>query len=288
MKLLSSSAIAVALSTSLSAGELSGSANHGSFGPITGVYHDSDYLGFDLTRGWFEPAGAHSHSNDSPDGRARYIHPLTIEAAFNDNDFFIDYAYNSFDDEDEHEIEVELEYALTRRLGIVIESAYEFENEDGSTEEGFADLSIASRFVLVENKNFIATASVEFGIPIGDDDFTADEFVVEPSLLTWFDLGNGFTLNTAVGAEFETESNETELFIDAALVKDLGGAFAVSFESRNTIELRGEERGDITSEATLGLIYQLNGSTSLRGGWSFPIDNDGFNSGGVLSVNYSF
>ena len=217
-----------------------------------------------------------------------YIHPLTVEAAFNDNDFFLDYAFNSFDDEDEHEIEVELELALSRRFGLVLETAYEFENEDGSTNEGFADFGVAARIVLVEYQNFIATANLGFGIPIGDDDFTEDQFTLEPGLLFWFNLGNGFSLNTAIGAEYGTESEETELSFDAALVKQVYGPLALTFESRNTVGVNGDERGDITSEATLGAVYQFSDYTAIRAGWSFPIDNSEFNGGAILSLNYAF
>lgn len=250
--------------------------------------HSDNYLGFDILRGWLDSPSAHDHSIDSATGRSRYIHPLTVEAAFNDGDFFVDYVFNSFDDEDEHEIEIELELALTRRLGVVFEAAYEFENEGGSTEEGFADIAVAARFVLVETKNFITTANLELELPTGENDFSSNELVVEPGLLTWIDLGNGFTLNTAIGLEIGTESDELEFNFDAALVKDFGGPIALSLEFRNEVGLRDEERGDITSEATLGGIYRLNDSTSLRGGWSFPVSSSEFNGGAIASFNYSF
>ena len=251
-------------------------------------HHTEDYFGFDFFSGWFDPVPPHDHSLASADGRSRQIHPLTIEAAFNDSDFFLDYAFNSFDDEDEHEIEIELELALTRRFGLIFETAYEFEVEDGSTEEGFGDLTIATRFVLAEFKHIISTANIEFGIPTGDDDFSADELVLEPSLLTWFDLGNDLTLNTALGLEIGTESNELSFIFDAAIVKGFSGPLALTLEFRNEVGLRDEEEGEITSEATLGAIYRFNKHTSVRAGWSFPISNDEFNGGAIASYNISF
>ena len=280
--LFTTTAIALALNFSLSAGEI---ASHDSHDSHNHGAHSEDFLKFDLSRGWFEPQAAHDHSGEHG---ARYIHPLTIEAAFNDNDLFIDYAFNSFDDEEEHEIEIEFEFALTRRLGLVVGLPYVFETEDGVTENGFGDLELAGRFVLAEYENFVLTAGLGFGIPIGEDDFSADQLTLEPSLLAWFYLGNGFSLNTALGAEFETRSNESEIFLDAALIKHLGGPLSVSVESRNAVTLRGDERGDITSEATLGVIYQFNSVVAVRGGWSFPIQNDEFNSGAVFSLNYTF
>jgi len=211
----------LALHSTITAGEYTDSLE------TSKAHHNSgDYLGLDFSRGWFERPGAHNHS--SQNSSANYIHPLTVEAAFNDNDFFLDYAFNSFDDEDEHEIEIELELALTRRIGLVLETAYEFENEDGSTNEGFADLGIAARFVLAEYKNFIATANLEFSLPTGDDDFSENQITIEPGLLFWFNLGNGFTLNTAVGIEHETESEENEFFFNAALVKHVYGPLSLS------------------------------------------------------------
>lgn len=247
-----------------------------------------DFLGFDITRGWFDSPGAHDHSTNGGTGRSRYIHPLTVEAAFNDNDFFFDYVFSSFDDEDEHEIEIEIEIALTRRLGIVFETAFEFENEEGSTNEGFADFAVAARFVLVEFNNFISTANLEFEIPTGDSDFSSNELVLSPGLLTWFDLGNGFTLNTAIGLEIGTQSEEFEFSFEGALIKDFGGPVALTLESRNTVGLRDEERGEVTSEATLGGIYRFSNSTAIRLGWSFPISSDEFNGGAIASFNYSF
>ena len=211
-----------------------------------------------------------------------------MEAAFNDNDFFIDYVFNSFDDEDEHEIEIELELAITRRLGIVLEAAYEFENEGGTTEEGFADIAVATRFVLLEFDKFITTANLEFGIPTGEDDFSSDEFVIEPGLLNWFDLGNGFTLNTSIGLEIGTRSGDLGFGFEAALIKDLAGPLALSLESRNEVGLRGDESGELFSEATIGAIYRFNGSTSFRAGWNFPVSGDGFRGGALASFNYSF
>ena len=91
-----------------------------------------------------------------------------------------------------------------------------------------------------------------------------------------------------IGAEFKTRSNESEIFLNAAIVKDLGGAFAATLESRNAVALRGDERGDIESEATVGLVYQATSNVAIRGGWSFPVENDEFSNGAVLSLNYSF
>ncbi len=256
---------------------------------ISAQQGSGDYLGLDFSRGWFDPAGVHDHSTSGQTGRSRYIHPLTVEAAFNDGDFFLDYAFNSFDDEEEHEIEIEFEFALTRRLGLVLEAAYEFEKEDGSTTDGFADIEIAGRFVLIEFDKFITTANLGFQLPTGDDDFTADELVIEPSLLSWFDLGNGLTLNTSLGLEIGAETGDSSFAFDAALIKDLNGTFAFSIESRNEVGLRRDERGDLESEATLGLIYRFSNSKSIRAGWNFPVSsNNELNSGAVTSFNYSF
>ena len=288
MKLISTTAaFALALNLNLSAGEFTNSdvndhSNHDH------SQHAEDYLGFNLTRGWLDPVAAHDHSSGGHDGRAKLIHPLTIEAAFNDSDLFVSYAFNSFDDADEHEIEIELELAITRRFGVVLETGYAFETEGGSTENGFGDLEIAGRFVLAEYKNFILTAGLGLGIPTGEGEFSEDQLTVEPSLLAWTNLGNGFSLNTVIGAEFKTRSNESEIFLNAAIVKDLGGAFAATLESRNAVALRGDERGDIESEATVGLVYQATSNVAIRGGWSFPVENDEFSNGAVLSLNYSF
>lgn len=285
--LLKTLALHLSAQLSLMAGEIH---NGGNF--LTEVIsHDNsptseDYLGLDLGKGWFEPVSKHDHSAGCRS--VRYIHPLTLEAAFNEGDLFVDYIFNSFDDVDEHEIKIELEVALTRRLGIILETAYQFENEDDSTQEGFTDFGFALRSLLIEFDSFLATASLGFEIPTGSNAFTSDELVIEPSLLNWFDLGHGFSLNTSVGFGIGTESQESDFFFDAALIKDVPGPFAISLELRNEVGLRDEERGEVSSEGTLGAIFRLNGSTAVRGGWNFPISNDEFRGGAIASFNFSF
>ena len=252
------------------------------------IEHDSDYLKLNLSKGWFDSPAVHDHTSDND--RSRYIHPITTEAAFNDNDFFIDYAFNKFSDEDEHEIELELEYALTRRLGLVIETAFEFENEGGSTNEGFADLEIAARAVLAEYEKAIVTFNVGFGIPTGNNDFSSDELEISPSFLTWYDFGYGITFHSLIGLEIGTRSNSLEFVYESATIKDFGGGFALSLESQTIVDLRDddEDEDDVESNLSVGGIYRFNNSNSIRAAYTFPLTDDEFDGGAVLSYNYSF
>jgi len=229
-----------------------------------------------------------THDHSAGGVRSKYIHPITTEAAFNDNDFFIDYAFSNFRDEDEHEIEIELEYALTRRLGVVIETALAFETEGGSTENGIEDLEIAGRVVLAEYERSITTFSLGFGIPTGENDFSSDELILEPSLLSWFDFGYGITFNTKIGLEIGTRSDSLEFIYEGAVIKDFGGPLALSLESQSIVNLRDDEEEDFISNLTIGGIFRLNNSNSIRAAYTFPLSDDDFNSGAILSYNYSF
>ena len=73
-------------------------------------------FGADLTTGWLEPW---PHSHFSRRGTP-YVHLFNLEPAFLDRDLFFDYRRVDGVGEDEVELEVELEWALTRRIGIVL------------------------------------------------------------------------------------------------------------------------------------------------------------------------
>ena len=124
-------------------------------------------FGFDLCASWFEPP---EHSHASPLG-SPLIHSFRLEPAFTHRDLFVDYSFRSGPEETEHEIETELEWALTWRLGLVLELPYRFVNPDaGSAVDGVGDLAVSPRVLLAEYERFLLAFSFEVEIPTGDED----------------------------------------------------------------------------------------------------------------------
>lgn len=84
-------------------------------------------INLDITEGWLDPW---PHNHFSRKGTP-FIHLFSLEPAFLDRDFFLDYRWASGSEGKEIEVEAELEWALTRRLGIVVEAPFARLSPDG-------------------------------------------------------------------------------------------------------------------------------------------------------------
>ncbi|MEO6435326.1 MAG: hypothetical protein ABIP55_06140, partial [Tepidisphaeraceae bacterium] len=87
--------------------------------------HDShaaaqDPLGFSLTQAWLDPW---PHADLSRRGTP-FVHLFNLEPAFLDRDLILSYRFTNAPDEREAELEAEIEWALTRRIGLLIETPY--------------------------------------------------------------------------------------------------------------------------------------------------------------------
>ena len=164
----------------------------------------------------------------SPHGTP-YAHPFSFDPAFQDRDLLVDYRPGyGFDDgnADEQEFEVEIEYALTKRLGMVLEVPYVGIDEHGQNfESGFGDMAAVGRLVLVDRPCLILSAHLEVEIPTGDEqrDLGRGETALAPTLTWWTDLGNWWTFQGQFGPEVGTESNETELLYRFLIAKSWQG-----------------------------------------------------------------
>ena len=101
-----------------------GQTDHESTHDATGD-HATSYpppFDFSLTESWLDPW---PHSHFSRRGTP-FIHLFLTEPAFLDRDLFFDFGIARAGRENEMEMEVELEWAITRRLGLVIEMPYVF------------------------------------------------------------------------------------------------------------------------------------------------------------------
>ncbi len=235
--------------------------------------------------GFFAPF-QHIHASESG---TPFVHSFGVEPAFTGRDLFLDQSYLKGDGFTEHETEVELEWAFTKRLGVIIELPYIYEDEEGvATSSGFGDLAIVPRALLVERERFLLTAQVETVIPTGSNTFGGDT-AIAPGIATWLDLGNWFTLNSQISVEHGFDTDETELIYGFALVKSFGenhagrhhdhghkhvshaGLVHLHLEVTGSTPLNGPDEGDFNAEGLVGISYGLIPDVDIRLGYLFPL-----------------
>ncbi|MEP2775941.1 MAG: transporter [Luteolibacter sp.] len=222
------------------------------------------------------------------------IHSFGIEPAFTGRDLFLDHSYRSGDGVTEHESEIELEWAFTKRLGIIVELPYIVEDEEGaSTASGFGDIAIVPRALLIDSDQFMLTAQIETVLPTGSSTFGGDT-AIAPGIAMWNDLGNWFTLNSQVGVEHVFDEDSTEFFFGIGFVKSFGekpdlhighdhahdhsehsaaGIFNLHLEVTGATPINGDDQGDFEVEGLVGISYGLSSQTDLRLGYLFPISS---------------
>ena len=218
------------------------------------------------------------------------IHSFGVEPAFTGRDLFLDYSYIEGDGFTEHETELELEWAFTNRLGVIVEVPYIFEDEEGvATSSGFGDLAIVPRALLISQERFMLTTQVEIGLPSGSSTF-GNETSVAPGIATWHDLGNWFTFNTNMAVAHNFDADESEFEFGLGLVKSFGekpsfsdchdhhghnhtasGLINLHIEFTGSTPLNGDDEGDFETEGLVGISYGLLEEMDIRFGYSFPI-----------------
>lgn len=225
----------------------------------------------------------HASKNGTP-----YVHPFGIEPAFSGRDLFIDHTFIDGDGFTEHETEIELEWAFTKRLGMIVELPYVWEDEEGeATGSGFGDLAIVPRALLIESERFLLTAQMEVVLPTGSSRF-GGETAIAPGIAMWNDLGNWWTLNSGIAIEHGFDADETELVYGVGLVKSFGehaanhadhsghnhataGLLHLHLEVTGSTPLNGDDEGDINLEGLLGVSYGLAAGFDIRAGYLFPL-----------------
>ena len=165
--------------------------------------------------------------HSSPHGTP-HIHALNVEPAFLDRDLLIDYrlSANVPADADEQELEFELEWALTKRLGLIAAvPVIGIDPEAGNSASGFGDLAFGGRAVLVNRHRFLLSANLELETPTGDaaSDLGRGEAALSPTIVWWLDLGNWTVFQGQLGPETGLQSGETELVYRFALTRSWRG-----------------------------------------------------------------
>lgn len=235
-----------------------------------------------------------------------YVHSFSIEPAFTGRDLFIDHTYRVGNGVAEHESELELEWAFTKRLGVIIEVPYVWEDEEGvATSSGFGDLAIVPRALLIESERFLLTAQMEVVLPTGSSRF-GGETAIAPGLAMWNDLGNWWTLNTGVSIEHGFDADSTELLFGVGLVKTFGekaadhadhaghshstaGLLHLHFEATGSTPLNGSDEGDMNIEGLVGISYSVAAGFDIRAGYLFPLtDPSDFDKGFTAGLVFHF
>lgn len=235
-----------------------------------------------------------------------YVHSFGIEPAFTGRDLFLDHSYREGDGVAEHESELELEWAFTGRLGVIMEVSYIREDEEGvSTASGLGDFAIVPRALLVEGERFLLTAQAEVVLPTGSSSF-GGETAIAPGVAMWSDLGNFWTLNTGFAVEHGFDADSTELLYGFGLVKSFGekcgnhgdhdhhvhstaGLLNLHLEATGSAPLNGADKGDINIEGLVGISYGLAAAFDIRAGYMFPITSPtDFDKGFTAGVIFHF
>ena len=292
----------------------------GSAGSGKAVSHGSDFvpegypepLGTNLTREWL---AAWPHSHFSRLGTP-FVHPFGLEPAYLDRDLILDYRHARSTDGKASEVEAELEWALTRRLGVVVEGRVARVDPDGaSAESGLGDLVIAPRALLVDTDRLLLSFNLEGSFPTGDEDRGLGEGQVglAPSLSAWFDFGHWIQGDLQVGTEHGLETGDTVLFYSGVLAWSfLGPALMGSsdghghghghefmdlpagltnliLEFTGRTAIRGSDQGRATQELLFGISHSLAAAWELRVAYQIPIGNpEEFDDAFVLGLIYHF
>jgi hypothetical protein len=248
-------------------------------------------LCLDLCRGWFACV---DHAHESRRGTP-YVHAFHVEPAFLGRDLLV----HAEKEGDEHGLEAELEFALTRRLLIVAEVPYRWTDE----EDGVGDAGLSLRGLLVETDRLLVSAQLGFEFPTAREGLGADEIVVAPGLLAWSDLGCWWTAQAGITFAHGTETGDAELSWGAVLAKSFAlrplltcgwpGAhgdehahpsFLTLFvEGRGIHPLAGPEEGTSTHELLFGISAPVTAGLEARAGWTLRWDEaDDAASGWVL------
>jgi opacity protein-like surface antigen len=239
-----------------------------------------------------------SHQHFSPRG-APYVHLFSFEPAFFDRGLFFDYGQTRSSDgtEEETEFEVELEWAFTNWLGLVVEAPLVRVDSGEDSHTGIGDFAIAPRALLVQTDSFLLSANLELGMSTGDEDrgLGAGETSLAPSISLWADLGNWVSLQAQAGTEHGLESGDAELSYKSALTwtfltsaahdsesahHPLGMTSLLTELTARTV-LDGNEEKRTTAELLFGVSYSVSEHWQVRAGYKFPV-------GGTEEIDDSF
>lgn len=265
-------------------------------------------LGLNLLDGWLDPR---PHTHYSRRGTP-FVHLFANEPAYLGRDFIVDTVFRDGPDGREVELEAEIEYAFTRRIGIVVEAPYAFlDPKEGERQNGLGDIVIAPRFLLAEYDRFLLSANVAFSFPTGDEGkgLGSGEAGINYSLSTWTDLAANFTLQTNAGIGHGLRTDSDALTWGGAVTYTFhldgtpqviradgtvrahypAGTVNLIAEIRGEHPLDGDEKGSGTADAIFGASYSITPHIEVRGALIVPAWNPReLDTGVIFGLIYHF
>ena len=210
----------------------------------------------------------HSHFSDAG---TPYVHPFTIEPPQIHQDAFFIFTKTegTQDGSDEFEVEAHLDWALTRRRGIVFAVPLVGNQQPGGMHNvGMGDLEIAPRVMLIESERFILASNFFITVPTGDEnrDLGAGEATLSPLITTWHDLGDWNSLLLNFGPEFGAESGDTSMTYSFSLTHSWIGASLLGQGEHDDHDEDDDHEGAEHFRPGMKTVYlEMNGETQLDG-----------------------
>jgi hypothetical protein len=218
---------------------------------------EQEPFGWSLAKGWTEK-WHHTHRSvrNTP-----MVHGVLTEPAFLCRDLFLTYERG----DSEAALEAELEFALSRRLGLIVEGGYEWSDDEGN---GAADSALGLRALWGDTARLLFATSLEVEIPTGNGEWGAG-FIGH----AWIDVGWWTTLQLELGVERFPSVNETAFPWGVSVIKsfDLGaGKRRVGQVLSILAEAAGETDRDGETEGQwfAGVSYDTGNFGEFRGGFT--------------------
>ncbi|MHC5009595.1 MAG: hypothetical protein ACYTG6_01455 [Planctomycetota bacterium] len=273
------------------------------------LHEAATVLGWNLRCCWDEPwCDQHFSVRGTP-----YVHAFLSEPAFLGRDLFLTGAYGEGDDVTEFELEAELEWAFTRRIGVVLEVPAVWASSDTEPDvSGVGDVGLGVRLLLAETERFLLSGFGALLFPTGDDDEGLGEGqpVVVPGFSFWGDLGGWFTAQGVVAVEIPAESGDTSFAWSIAVAKSFPvsflfcdsptracpggvhghahrhydvGVFSLLAEASGTVGLHGPDEGETATEVLVGVSYTLTDALEFRIGGKRQLESEREVDWGILA-----
>lgn len=188
---------------------------------------------------------------------------------------------------DELEFELELVYAISDRVVLIVGQPYIFLDpiNDADT-SGFGDLELGFRFLAFNGERDGVFFGLNMSVPTGDEDrdLGAGNTVLEPTALWAHDFGGGTYLQSVVAWEVPVDVNDptNDLRYDTGLFHTFTGTedalvfkyLTAIFEVNGATTLNGPDADRTVIDLTAGVRWIVREEDEVGIGWSFPVSGD--------------